>query len=57
MKSLDKALEVQTEFAKSGYETFVTESQKIAGLYGDLAKQCFKPLETIASRFAPSASR
>ena len=57
VKSLDKALEVQTEFAKSGYETFVTESQKFAGLYGDLAKQCFKPLETIASRFAPSASR
>jgi hypothetical protein len=57
VKSLDKALEVQTEFAKSGYETFVTESQKIAGLYGDLAKQLFKPLETIVSRFAPAASR
>ena len=57
VKSLDKALEVQTEFAKSGYETFATESQKIAGLYGDLAKQFFKPLETIVSRFAPSSSR
>jgi len=57
VKSLDKALEVQTEFAKSGYETFVTESQKIAGLYGDLAKQFFKPLETVVSRFAPAASR
>ena len=38
VKSLDKALEVQTEFAKSAYETFVAESQKIAGLYTDLAK-------------------
>jgi hypothetical protein len=34
----------------------VTESQKIAGLYGDLAKQFFKPPQTIVSKFAPSAS-
>jgi phasin family protein len=54
VKSLDKALEVQTEYAKSAYETFVAESQKIAGLYTDLAKQTFKPLETIASKFTPA---
>ena len=33
VKSLDKAIEVQTEYAKSAYETFVAESQKIAGLF------------------------
>jgi len=54
VKSLDKALEVQTDFAKSGYDTFVAESQKIAGLYGDLAKQFFKPLETIVSKSMPA---
>ena len=42
VRSLDKAIEVQTEFAKAAYETFVTESKKIAGLYGDLAKQSYK---------------
>ena len=47
VKSLDKVIEVQTEYAKSAYETFVAESQKIAGLYSDLAKQTFKPLEEI----------
>jgi len=55
VKSLDKAIEVQTEFAKSAYETFVAESQKIAGLYGDLAKQTFKPLESIVSKLTPAA--
>jgi phasin family protein len=50
VKSLDKALEVQTEYAKSAYETFVAESQKIAGLYTDLAKQTFKPLESMAAK-------
>ena len=43
VRSFDKAVEVQTEFAKSAFETFVTESQKIGALYGDLAKQAYKP--------------
>jgi len=55
VKSIDKAIEVQTEYAKSAYETFVAESQKIAALYTDLAKQTFKPLEGIAAKFAPAA--
>jgi phasin family protein len=56
VKSLDKAIEVQTEFAKSAYESFVAESQKIAGLYTDLAKQTFKPLVGIVAKFAPAAA-
>jgi phasin family protein len=56
VKSLDKAVEVQTEFAKSAYETFVAESQKIAGLYTDLAKQTFKPIEGMVAKFTPAAS-
>jgi hypothetical protein len=43
VRSPDKAIEVQTAFAKTAYETFVTESQKIGALYGDLAKQLYKP--------------
>jgi phasin family protein len=56
VKSLDKAMEAQTDFARSAYETFVAESQKIAGLYSDLAKQAFKPVETIVSKFTPAAN-
>ena len=56
VKSLDKALEVQTEFAKSAYDTFVADSQKIAGLYADLAKQTFKPLEGLVAKFTPAAA-
>jgi phasin family protein len=56
VKSLDKAMEVQTEYAKSAYETFVAESQKIAGLYTDLAKQTFKPIEGMVAKFAPATA-
>ena len=43
-KSIDKAIEIQTEFAKSALDSFVTESQKIGALYRDLAAQSYKPL-------------
>ncbi|MFL6826566.1 MAG: phasin family protein [Bradyrhizobium sp.] len=45
VRSLDKALEVQIEFARQAYETFVGEMQKICGLHNALAKQSLKPLE------------
>jgi phasin family protein len=57
VKSLDKAIEVQTEYAKSAYETFVAESQKIAELYADLAKQTYKPFEGLVAKFNPAAAR
>jgi len=50
-KSFDKALELQNEYAKSSFESFVAESQKIGGLYADLAKQTFKPFEGLANKF------
>jgi len=56
VKSLDKVLEAQSEYAKSAYETFVADSQKIAGLYSDLAKQTFKPVEGFVAKFTPSTS-
>jgi len=56
VRTLDKVIEAQSEFAKSAYETFVADSQKIAGLYSDLAKQAFKPLEGFAAKFAPQAT-
>lgn len=56
VKSLDKALEAQSDYARSAYETFVADAQKIAGLYGDLAKQTFKPLEGLVAKFGPAAN-
>jgi hypothetical protein len=56
VKSPDKALEAQAEYAKTAYETFVADSQKIAGLYGELAKQSFKPLEGIVAKLTPAAA-
>jgi hypothetical protein len=53
VRSLDKAVEIQTEFAKQAYETFVTESQKIRELYRGLAKQNLRPFEGVVAKKTP----
>jgi Phasin protein len=55
VRSLDKAIEIQTEFAKQAYETFVTESQKIHELYSGFAKQTFQPLESLVAKATHAA--
>jgi len=51
-KSLDKAIEIQTDFAKTAYEGFVAQATKIGELYADLAKESYKPFETYAVKTA-----
>ncbi len=45
-KSLDNAIQIQSEYAKSAYEGFVAQATKIGELYTNLAKEAFKPVET-----------
>jgi phasin family protein len=44
-KSLDSAIQIQTDFAKSAYEGFVAQATKMGELYSALAKEAFKPVE------------
>jgi hypothetical protein len=44
-KSLEKAIEVQSDYVKSSYEGFVAEATKLGELYADLAKEAYKPFE------------
>jgi hypothetical protein len=51
VRSFDKAIEVQTEFARQAYASLVVESQKICELYSGLAKQIiFSPWEGFAAK-------
>lgn len=51
-KSLDKALEIQSEYVKHSYEGFVAQATKIGELYVDLAKEAYKPLESAVTKAA-----
>jgi hypothetical protein len=44
-KSLDKAIEVQSEYAKTAYEGYVTHARRLGELYINLANEAFKPYE------------
>lgn len=50
VKSLEKAIELQSEFAKTSYEGFVAKATKIGELYADLAKESYKPFETLMAK-------
>ena len=50
VKSFDKAIEVQTEYAKTAYEGFVAQASKIGEMYADLAKESYKPFESLMTK-------
>ena len=45
-KSLDKAIEVQNDFAKSAYQNWVSQATKMGEILTDIAKEAYKPLES-----------
>ena len=50
VRSLDKAMTVQSEFVKRAYETSVAESQKICELHNRLARQTLDPFKGLAGK-------
>ncbi|HEY7297176.1 MAG TPA: phasin family protein [Xanthobacteraceae bacterium] len=49
-KSLDKAIEVQSDYVKGAYEGFVSESTKLGELYAGLAQEAYKPFESVIAK-------
>lgn len=45
-KSAEKALEVQSDFAKNAFEGMVAQATRVGEIYTDMAKDAFKPFET-----------
>ena len=53
-KSLEKAIEVQSDYVKTSYEGFVAEATKLGELYTDLAKESYKPFEGLLAKANPT---
>lgn len=45
-KSLDKAMEIQSAYAKSSYESFVAQATRMGEIYANMTKEAFKPMES-----------
>lgn len=52
VKSLDKAIELQSDYSKTAYEGFVAQATKMGELYTNLAKEAYKPFEQAVSKVA-----
>jgi hypothetical protein len=49
--SLDKAVEVQSDFARTAYEGYVGQVTKVGTLVAEMAKDAYKPYETLFGKF------
>lgn len=49
-KSFEKAIEVQLDYTKQAYEGFVAEATKLGELYADMAKEAYKPYESVVAK-------
>ena len=50
VKSLENALEIQSDFAKSQLEGFVAQANKMSELYKELAQEAVKPITAAVSK-------
>jgi len=49
-RSLDDTIRIQSEYAKSAYQTFLSHMSRIGELYSSLAVATFKPIEATISK-------
>ena len=53
-KTVEKAIEVQSDYVKSAYEGFVAEATKIGEIYTNLAKEAYQPFEGYVAKMTPA---
>jgi hypothetical protein len=50
VRTLDKAIEIQTDYVKGAYDSLVAQSTKLGTLYSTLATESLKPFEGVLAR-------
>jgi hypothetical protein len=49
--SLDKAVEVQSEYMRTAYEGYVGQVTKVGAIVADMAKSAYRPYESLFTRY------
>jgi hypothetical protein len=49
-RTLDKAIEIQSEYARTSYESLVAQATKVGELVTDIAKESYKPYEGLLAK-------
>jgi hypothetical protein len=56
-RSIETVFELQTSYAKSAYESFITEATKMGEMYANLAKSAYKPYEAPVANIVSKPSK
>jgi hypothetical protein len=54
-KTIESAIQIQSDYAKTSYDAFLAQSSKFGDLYTNLAKEAFKPIEVAVAKVQASA--
>jgi len=49
-KSFEQVIEIQSQYAKKAYDTYVAESSKLVEMYAGLTRNAYKPVEQAAAK-------
>lgn len=55
-KSLEHAVEIQSEYAKAAYEKWMAEMTKISEMYASVARDAYKPVEKAVEKTAATVT-
>jgi hypothetical protein len=50
VKSLDQAFEIQSNYAKRAYDSWMAEASKIGEMYTSAARDAYKPVEQAVTK-------
>ena len=51
-KSVEQAVEIQSQYAKKAYDNYIAEVSKLGEMYVGLARDAYKPVETAFNKRA-----
>jgi hypothetical protein len=51
-KSLESVVEIQSQYAKKAYDTWVAEASKLGEMYAAVARDAYKPVEKAVAKRA-----
>ena len=49
-KTLENAIEIQSQYTKKAYDTYMAEMSKLGEMYVGLAKNAYKPVESALAK-------
>ena len=55
-KSVEQAVEIQSQYAKKAYDTWVAEATKLSEIYVGMARDAYKPVEQAVAKKAPKTA-